>query len=56
MHYNWVGVVGVMLGRDDAAVRAAATGNHDTLLRQLQLDEKPLQTTMTLLRRSMGRR
>ena len=51
--------MGVVVGRDDAAIRAGihstlkTAGNHDTFLRRLQLDEMPLQPAMTLLRQSM---
>ena len=59
LHHDWVGAVGVVVGRDDAAIRAGlhstlkTAGNHDTFLRRLQLDEMPLQPAMTLLRQSM---
>ena len=59
LHHSWVSVVGVVVGRDDAAIRAgiqstlAAAGNHDTFLRRLQLEEMPLQVAMIMLRQSM---
>ena len=59
LHHEWVGVVGAVVGRDDAAIRAgmhsvlSAAGGHDAFLRRLQLDEMPIQTAMLLLRQSM---
>ena len=59
LHHDWVGVVGAVVGRDDAAIRAgvhdvlSAAGGHDAFLRRLQLDEMPIQTAMLLLRQSM---
>ena len=56
LHHDWVGVVGAVVGRDDAAIRAgvhsvlSAAGGHDAFLRRLQLDEMPIQTAMLLLR------
>jgi hypothetical protein len=59
LHHDWVGVVGAVVGRDDAAIRAgihsvlSAAGGHDAFLRRLQLDEMPVQTAMLLLRQCM---
>ena len=59
LHHNWVGVVGAVVGRDDAAVRTgmrdtlAAAGNYDALFRRVQLDDMPLQTAVLLLRHCM---
>ena len=59
LHHDWVGVVGVVVGRDDAAIRAgmhcvlSAAGSHDAFLRRLQLDDMPIQTAMLLLRQCM---
>ena len=56
LHHDWMGVVGAVVGRDDAAIRAgvhnvlSAAGGHDAFLRRLQLDEMPIQTAMLLLR------
>ena len=56
LHHDWVGVVGAVVGRDDAAIRAgvrnilSAAGSHDAFLRRLQLGEMPIQTAMLLLR------
>ena len=59
LRHDWVGVVGAVVGRDDAAIRAGmhsvltAAGGHDAFLRRLQLDDMPIQTAMLLLRHSM---
>ena len=59
LHHDWVGVVGAVVGRDDAAIRAgvhsamSAAGSHDAFLRRLQLDDMPIQTAMLLLRACM---
>ena len=59
LHHDWVGVVGAVVGRDDAAIRAgvhsalSAAGSHDAFLRRLQLDDMPIQTAMLLLRSCM---
>ena len=59
LHHDWVGMVGAVVGRDDAAIRAgvrsvlSAAGGHDAFLRRLQLDEMPIQTAMLLLRQCM---
>ena len=59
LHHNWVGVVGAVVGRDDAAVRTgmrdtlAAAGNYDAFFRRVQLDDMPLQTAVLLLRHCM---
>ena len=59
LHHDWVGVVGAVVGRDDAAIRAgmhsvlSGAGNYDAFLRRLQLDEMPIQSAMLLLRQSM---
>jgi hypothetical protein len=59
LHHDWVGVVGAVVGRDDAAIRAgmhsvlSAAGGHDAFLRRLQLDEMPIQTAMLLLKQCM---
>ena len=56
LHHDWVGVVGAVVGRDDAVIRAgvhsvlSAAGGHDAFLRRLQLDAVPIQTAMLLLR------
>ena len=53
---RWTGVVGAVVGRDDAAIREdmysalAGTGSHDDFPRRVQLDEMPIQTAMLLLR------
>ena len=55
-HHKWVGVVGAVVGRDDAAIREGmhsvltGAGSHDAFLRRLRLDEMPIQTAMLLLR------
>ena len=54
LHDDCVGVVGAVVGRDDAAIRAgvhsvlSAAGGHDAFRRRLQLDEMPIQTAMLL--------
>ena len=59
LHHDWVGVVGAVVGRDDAAIRAgvhsvlSAAGGHDAFHRRLRLDEMPIQTAMLLLRQCM---
>ena len=56
LHHQWVGVVGAVVGRDDAAIRAgicevlAGAGNHNAFLRRLQLDDMPLHSALMLLR------
>ena len=58
-HYQWIGVVGAVVGRDDAAIcegmRSVFTGagSHDAFLRRIRLDELPIQTAMLLLRQSL---
>ena len=58
-HHTWVGVVGAVVGRDDAAIREgmhsvlAGAGGHDAFLRRIRLDEMPIQTAMLLLRQSL---
>ena len=52
-------MVGAVVGRDDAAIRAgmhsvlSTVGSHDAFLRRLQLVDMPLQSAMLLLRQSM---
>ena len=59
LHHDWVSVVGAVVGRDDAAIRAgmhsvlSAAGSHDAFLRRLQLEDMPVQTAMLLLRQCM---
>ena len=59
LQHEWVGVVGAVVGRDDAAIRTgmrsilSAAGNYDTFLRRLQLDAMPLDTALLLLRMCM---
>ena len=56
LHHDWVGVVGAVVGRDDAAIRAgmrgvlSAAGNYDAFFRRVRLDDMPIQSTMLLLR------
>ena len=58
-HHSWVGVVGAVVGRDDAAIREGmhsvltGAGGHDAFLRRVQLNEMPIQTAMLLLRQSL---
>ena len=55
-HHQWVGVVGAVVGRDDAAIRdgmhsvLTGAGSHNAFLRRIQLNEMPVQTAMLLLR------
>ena len=56
LHHDWVGCVGVVVGRNDAATSTVCwqvAGSHDALLRRLQLHEMPIQVAMLLLRQSM---
>ena len=59
LHHDWVGVVGAVVGRNDAAIRAgmrsvlAVAGNYDAFLRRVLLDEMPIQSAMLLLRQCM---
>lgn len=59
LHHEWAGVVGAVVGKDDAAIRSgmqrllSAAGNYDTFLRRLQLDDMPLDTALLLLRQCM---
>ena len=59
LHHSWVGVVGAVVGRDDAAIRAGmrstleAAGGYDAFFRRVQLDDMPIQTAMLLLRGCM---
>ena len=59
LHHDWVGVVGAVVGRDDAAICAgmlstlSASGSYDTFFRRLQLEELSIQSAMLLLRQSM---
>ena len=56
LHHNWVGAVGAVVGRDDAAIRVgmrsvlAAAGNYDSFLRRVLLDDMPIHTALSLLR------
>ena len=56
LHHEWVGAVGAVVGRDDAAIRVgmrnvlAAAGNYDSFLRRVQLDDMPMHTALSLLR------
>ena len=58
-HHTWVGVVGAVVGRDDAAIREgmhsvlAGAGGHDAFLRRIRLDEMPIQTATLLLRQCL---
>jgi hypothetical protein len=58
-HYTWVGVVGAVVGRDDAAIRdgmhgvLTGAGSHDAFLRRIRLEEMPIQTSMLLLRQCL---
>ena len=58
-HHRWAGVVGAVVGKDEAAIRdgmrstLSGAGGHDAFFRRLQLDDMPLQTAMLLLRGSM---
>ena len=59
-HHTWVGVVGAVVGRDDAAIRegmhsvlTGAGSHHDAFLRRIRLDEMPIQTAMLLLRQCL---
>ena len=59
LHHDWASVVGAVVGRDDAAIRAgmctvlSAAGNYDTFLRRLQLDDMPLDAAMLLLKQCL---
>ena len=59
LHHDWVGAVGVVVGRDDAAIRAgmrsvlAAAGDYDPFLRRILLDDMPILTALQLLRVSL---
>jgi hypothetical protein len=56
LHHKWVGVVGAVVGRDDAAIRAgvceelAGAASHEAFLRRLQLDNMPVHSALMLLR------
>ena len=56
LHHEWVGAVGAVVGRDDAAIRVgmrnvlAAAGNYNSFLRRVQLDDMPMHTALSLLR------
>ena len=58
-HHMWAGVVGAVVGRDEAAIREgmhstlSGAGGYDAFFRRLQLDDMPVQTAMLLLRGSM---
>ena len=55
-HHRWAGVVGAVVGRDEAAVREGMhsvmsdASGQDAFFRRLQLDDMLLQTAMLLLR------
>ena len=59
LHHQCAGVVGAVVGRDDAAIHTgiqsilSAADSHSTFLRRLQLDDMPLDTALLLLRQSM---
>ena len=59
LHHDWVGVVGAVVGRDDAAIRTgirsvlSAAHVHDAFFRRVQLDATGLHETLQLLRVSM---
>ena len=56
LHHDWVGAVGVVVGRDDAAIRTgvrsalAAAGDYHPFLRRVLFDDMPTHTALSLLR------
>ena len=56
LHHDWVGAVGVVVGRDDAAIRTgvrsvlAAAGDYHPFLRRVLFDDMPIHTALSLLR------
>jgi len=56
LHQEWIDLVGAVVGRDDAAIKAglaaqlAADRGDDAFFRRLQLEELPVQSAMLLLR------
>ena len=59
LHHDSVAVVGAVVGRDNAAIRAgmrsilAAAGNYDAFFRRVQLDDMPMDSANMLLRQCL---
>ena len=57
--HDWAGVVGAVVGRDDAAIRTgmqstlATAGNYEEFFRRVQLEDVPIQTATLLMRQCM---
>ena len=56
LHDEWVSVVGAVVGRDNAAIRAGmhstllAAGNYEAFLRRIALDDMPIHSAQLMLR------